>query len=221
MSDPVKGKTDAGRRREEHALRTRERIAGAALRLFLERGYVATTIEAIAAEAGVAPATIYQAFGTKLRVLARVLDATITGDTEPVALLDRDWVAAARRQSDARRRLEAVVRGAAQVAVQTAALKEVLRDAAATDPTVQELIRRDHERRRATQRELVKISVGGDSLKPGMTLDRASDTFFVLVNSSNYGLATELLGWSDHEWQQWLIELLTFQFFGGTSPGEW
>ena len=69
----------------------------AALRLFLERGYVATTIEAIAREAAVAPATVYQAFGTKQAILARVLDQAIAGDAEPAALLDRDWVKQAAR----------------------------------------------------------------------------------------------------------------------------
>ncbi|MCA1783786.1 MAG: TetR/AcrR family transcriptional regulator [Dermatophilaceae bacterium] len=217
MRDPIKGKTEAGRRREQRALQTRARIAEAALRLFGERGYVATTVEAIAADAAVAPATVYQAFGTKQGVLARALDATITGDAQPVALLDREWVAAARRQRDARRRLAAVVRGAAQVAAQTAALKEVMRDAAATDPMVRDLIRDDHERRRETQRALVQIAVGDDALRPGMTCDRAADAFFLLVNSSTYQLTTEVLGWSDHDWQQWLVELLTREFFGGIS----
>ena len=89
MRDPVKGKTAAGRRREERARQTRARVADAALRLFQERGYVATTVEAIASEAGVAPATVYQAFGSKQAVLARALNATIAGDLEPVAMLDR------------------------------------------------------------------------------------------------------------------------------------
>ena len=68
------------------------RVVGAALRLFLERGYAGTTVEAIAAEAHVAPATVYQAFGTKQAILARVLDQAIAGDAEPAGLLDRDWV---------------------------------------------------------------------------------------------------------------------------------
>ncbi len=96
MADPVKGKSEAGRRREEQARQTRARIVDAALGLFCERGYSDTTIEAIAQQAGVAPATVYQAFGTKAAVLARVLDATVAGDADPIALLDRDWVRQAR-----------------------------------------------------------------------------------------------------------------------------
>jgi AcrR family transcriptional regulator len=51
----------------------------AASRLFTERGYVATTVEAIARAAGIAPATVYQGFGTKQAILARVLDQAIAG----------------------------------------------------------------------------------------------------------------------------------------------
>ena len=209
MRDPVKGKTDAGRRREQRAHQTRARIADAALRLFLDRGYVATTVDAIAVEAGVAPATVYQAFGTKHAVLARVLDAAIAGDAAPVRLLDRDWVGAARRHRSAHRRLEAVVQQAAQVAAQTAPLKEVMRDAAATDPRVRELIREDHERRRQTQRALVELVLGDGQIRPGTTVDVAADTFFMHVNSSSYQLAVEVLGWTFDEWQRWLVQVLS------------
>ncbi len=213
MSEVVKGKTEAGRRREQRARRTRARIADAALRLFLDRGYLATTVEAIASQAGVAPATVYQAFGTKQAVLARVLDTTIAGDADSVPLLERAWVAEALRHRSPGRRLAAVVRGAARIAARTAPLKEVVRDAAATDTRARELIGEDHERRRQTQRALVEIAVGNDELRSGTTLDRAAETFFLLVNSSCYELA-ESLGWSEAEWQQWLVEVLTNEILG-------
>src|SRR5438309_11992911 len=130
MAHPVTGKTEAGRRREQRAHETRARIAGAALRLFLDRGYVATTVEAIAAEAGVAPATVYQAFGTKHAVLARALDATIVGDVAPVPLLERDWVQQARKYRSGKRRLAAAVERAAEIAARAAPLQAVMRDAA-------------------------------------------------------------------------------------------
>lgn len=211
MADPVKGKTEAGRRREQKAHHTRARVAAAALRLFLEHGYLATTVEAIAREAGVAPATVYQAFGTKQAVLARALDTTIVGDAAAVALLDRDWVAKAGRQRGPRRRLEAVVRQAARVAARTAPLKRVMRDAAATDTQVRELIREDHRGRLATQQALVELAFGTESPSTSKSNDRALDTFFLLVNSDTYTMATEILGWTDDEWQQWLVEVLTRQ----------
>jgi hypothetical protein len=84
-----------------------------------------------------------------------------------------------------------------------------MRDAAATDPGVLELIREDHRRRRETQRALVGLAIGDARLRPGMTLERAADTFFLLVNSDAYRLATSLLGWSHHQWQRWLVDVIT------------
>ncbi len=215
MREPVKGRTPAGRRREDRARLTRHRIVDAAERLFLERGYQATTVVSIAEAAGVAPATVYQAFGTKQAVLSSLLDRTIAGDDEATPLLERDWVVRARRLSTPQRRLAAVVGRTAGVAARTAPLKQVMRDAAAVEPEVRALIGADHQRRRQTQRGLVEIAVGSDRLRRGLTVDKAAETFFLLVNSDSYLLAVEQLGLSEEEWQRRLVRLLTRELFEG------
>jgi AcrR family transcriptional regulator len=214
MSEPVKGRTEAGRRREERARHRRQRVVDTALRLFLERGYVATTIEAIAREAAVAPATIYQAFGTKQAILARVLDQAIAGDAEPAALLDRDWVKQAARPADPRQRLAMVVRHTSRVAARTAPIKEVMRDAAAGDPAVRQLLHEDDRRRYLTQRALIDQVIGGGSLREGCDLDHAGATFFATVNSHSYQLLAGQLGWSPVDWQRWLTDVLGRELLG-------
>jgi len=185
-----------------------------ALRLFLERGYVATTIEAIAREAAVAPATVYQAFGTKQAILARVLDQAITGDAEPATLLDREWVKQAARPADPRQRLALIVRHTSQVAARTAPIKEVMRDAAASDPAVRQLLHEDDRRRYLTQRALVDQVIGGGSLREGCDLDHAVATFFATVNSHSYQLLAGQLGWSPVDWQRWLTDVLGRELLG-------
>jgi AcrR family transcriptional regulator len=217
MREPVKGRTEAGRRREARARDTRLRVIEAAVRLFVARGYVATTVQAVAEAAGVAPATVYQAFGTKQAILAAALDVTVAGDDAPRAVLDRDWVAKARREQDPRRRLRLVVAGACRIAARTAPIKEVMRDAAATDPRVRDLIREDHDRRRLTQQALVDIAIGDTALRPGMTREQAADTFFVLVSSHNYLLVQDTLEWRLEDWQRWLVGVLTRELFGTTG----
>lgn len=214
MGDPIKGKSEAGRRREERARRTRERIVDAARTLFLEDGYVPTTMEAIARSAGVAPATVYQAFGTKLAILARVLDVTIAGDAAPVGLLERDWVERARVEPDGRRRLTIVVEGAAKVAARTAAIKEVLRDAAATDAGAAELLRQDTARRHATQKVLIDLVLDALAPRPKRARDQAVATFFALVNSDTYRLLVGDLGWSTPKWTRWLVVMLERELLG-------
>jgi len=60
--------------RQLQAQQTRERIAEAARRLFAAGGYRATTMEAIAAEAGVAARTVYSAFGAKREILSAICE---------------------------------------------------------------------------------------------------------------------------------------------------
>jgi len=218
VGEPVKGKTEAGRRREEQARLRRQRVVDAALRLFLERGYVATTIEAIAREAAVAPATVYQAFGSKQAILARILDATIAGDTGPAALLERGWVRQASQDPDPRQRLALVIQHTSGVAARTAPIKEVMRDAAAADPAVRQLLREDDQRRQVTQRTLIDLVIGSDSLRAGCDRDHAAATFFAMVNSHSYQLLSSHLGWSPADWQQWLTGVLTRELFGESQP---
>jgi AcrR family transcriptional regulator len=213
VREPAAGKTEAGRRREARARQTRQRIASAALQLFLERGYVATTIEAIAHQASVAPATVYQAFGTKQAILAAALDTTIAGDHEQVAVLDREWVTRARRQRDPQQQLRLIVTGACEIAARTAPIKEVMRDAAATEPSVRDLVREDHQRRRRTQEALVRLLAEHRPLRPGLDVDHAVDTFFALVNSDTYRLLVGYRGWTPAQWQAWLVDLLERELF--------
>jgi AcrR family transcriptional regulator len=218
MGDPVKGKSDAGRRRELRAQQTRERIIDAAVALFLDRGYTGTTVEQIAREAGVAPATVYQAFGSKRLILARALEVRVAGDAEPVALLDRGWVDQARTEPDAGRRLEIVVEHAAVIAARTAAVKEVLRDAAAIEPDLADLITIDHQRRYRTQQALVAIIAGDGQLRDGTDLEQATATFFALVNSHGYTVLAEQLHWSVSDWQTWLTAVLHRELLGADPP---
>src|SRR5262245_11953732 len=93
-------------KRAEQARATRRRIIGRARQLFLEQGYAATTVDQIAAAAGVAVQTVYFHFGSKRTVLKEVMDVAAVGDYEPVPLLDRPWLREVRDQPDPRRALE-------------------------------------------------------------------------------------------------------------------
>jgi AcrR family transcriptional regulator len=61
--------------RQQQAEATRQRIAEAARTLFARTGYSATSIDQIAAEAGVAVRTVYSAFGSKREILSGICEA--------------------------------------------------------------------------------------------------------------------------------------------------
>ncbi len=74
-------------RRERKKIETRERISTAAFALFAERGYEATTVEAIAERADVAKGTVFNYFPRKRAFLSAIADAwtrRITSELGPV-----------------------------------------------------------------------------------------------------------------------------------------
>ena len=68
-----------------------ELICAAAHSLFSDKGYLATSIEDIAAEAGVARPTIFTAVGPKATILRLVIDQALAGDDAPVPIAQRPW----------------------------------------------------------------------------------------------------------------------------------
>src|SRR6185312_13590736 len=93
--------------RANQARQTRQTIVTAASRLFAREGFGATTIDAIAAEAGVSRKTVFTAVGGKIELLKLAIDWAIAGDDEPVAVEDRPTVSRLLRQRDP----EALLRG--------------------------------------------------------------------------------------------------------------
>src|ERR687893_2961747 len=90
--------------RQRQALHTRRLIVDAARRLFLERGYGVTTMEAIAGEAGVAVSTVYAIFKNK-RAFLREIRSDLLDQART-----REIHEEAPGKEDARPRLEMIAR---------------------------------------------------------------------------------------------------------------
>src|SRR4051795_13330370 len=91
MAEPVKPRRYDSPRRRAQAEATRREILEAAERLFVRDGYAATTMAAIAREAGVALKTVYVAFETKSGVLRALWNLRLRGDQADVPIQDRAW----------------------------------------------------------------------------------------------------------------------------------
>src|SRR5438105_6721918 len=70
--------------------------------LFVEHGYVATTIRDVARAAGVGERTVYGIFPSKADLFRHVLDVATVGNEEPVGVASRPEIQSAFRQSDPR-----------------------------------------------------------------------------------------------------------------------
>ncbi len=134
-------------RREQQARQTRHAILAAAAKLFVSPGYAATPLTAIAAEAGVAVQPVYAAFGSKRQLLSALVDMTIAGDDEPVALPDRPFVAAVRRAHRARQ-TRPLCPPPGQHPARRADVLIALHGAATADPDAAEIWRKNLDDRR-------------------------------------------------------------------------
>ena len=124
--------------RAARVARTEAQLIAAATELFLERGYVATTLVQIALHAGIAPRTVYLRFGTKAALFRRVVDRALVGDAEPIAVLDRPGTQMAMTAKTLPQRIEALVEVAAGIVERAGALFEVAAQAEGVEPEVAE-----------------------------------------------------------------------------------
>src|SRR6266545_3219858 len=95
-------------RRQAQAAQTRQDIIAAALQLFLQQGYAATTMAGIAQAAGVVVETIYRAFGSKAALFKAVVEAAVAGGAARAAVPpeQRPAVRAMIAETDPRRQFE-------------------------------------------------------------------------------------------------------------------
>ncbi|MFC4125595.1 TetR/AcrR family transcriptional regulator [Nocardia rhizosphaerae] len=192
----------------------RARMLAAAKELFIARGYAATTMKAIAEQAGMAVQSLYFTFATKRAILLELLDTEIAGDAEPVATMDRPWFAEAVAAPPVEQ-IGLQVAAAARIHERVAALLEVVRSAAATDSELAEIWRNNIAQRRAVQHRLVAELAAKTSLREGISIERGADIALVLTAPETYGLLVGERGWSAREWREWVTGALTEQLLGG------
>lgn len=189
--------------RQRQALETRRLIVDAARELFLESGYAATTMEAIAGEAGVAVSTVYAIFKNKRAILreirmawheqtrAREINQEASGEPDPERRLE--MVAhASRRQWELGASLVAIYQGAAAAEREAAAeLEGALRG----------------------RRAALDLVVEGmtDALRPGLDVDRAAAILRALCRAEVYRELVDESGWSPDQYESWLVETLKGQ----------
>src|SRR5262245_50628932 len=92
-------------RRQRRALESQERTLDIARALFASRGYAETTMEEIAAEAGIALPTLYATFQSKRGLLSRLLERLVSGQPGAPPLLQTPGARAVLAEPDARRAL--------------------------------------------------------------------------------------------------------------------
>jgi AcrR family transcriptional regulator len=136
MLGPVKRKSTRSydsSRRQQQALENRRAVLEAARERFLRDGYAATTLNDVAADAGVSVQTIYKTFANKAGLLKGLFDVTVAGDDEPVPMVERDVIQDVVNEPDPTRKIGLYIEHLARVMPRTAPIELLARDAAAAD----------------------------------------------------------------------------------------
>jgi len=204
MSDAVKDKPS----RAEKTKLTRRRIIAAAAEKFLDHGYGATTLDQVAARAGVAVQTVYFHFGNKATLLKEALDVAAVGDDEPVALMDRPWLQEMAAEPDPVRVIELWTNGGREIFERVAPLLAVVRGTVGTDPDLAAQWDLNEGQRRSSFRALGVLLADRKALHPGLTVEDAADLAFLISSAENYMVSTGILGWTPERWQRTTATLL-------------
>jgi len=195
-------------RRAEQAAATRAAIIGAAGALFVERGFAATTMAAIAERARVTAKSVYT-LADKAQLLLLAVDRAIAGDDEPVVLLDRPAMRAALAGADGPQVIGAVAGLGARMLLRLYPVYRVFEQAAAADPVLAAHWREYQQRRRADVVRVVDAVRAVTPLRPGLSAERAADILWATLTWHPVALLVEERGWTEDDLAAWLRDVLT------------
>jgi AcrR family transcriptional regulator len=195
----------------------RAAVAGAARTLFLERGYAATTIEAISALSDVPPATVYRLFSSKLGILKELLDVSVAGDDEAIPLPDRPHVRALLAGPDPRQQLSGFAGITRGIMTRTEPLHRILVSAAGSDPGAAALLAEQTRHRQQGQGRIARALARAGALRPELSEHEAADIIHALMSPEVYRLLVADRGWSPERYERWLAQTLAGQLL---PPGD-
>ena len=204
-------RTYEGAARQARTRRTRAAVVEAARSLFVERGYAATTIEAISDRSDTPQATVYRLFSSKLGILKAMLDVSIGGDDEAMAMADRPQVRALFSAGDPKGQLAAFAALLRQVMARVGPVHRILADAARSDQDAASLLAEIARQRHEGQQGIARSLAGSGALRPGLSERDAADIIHALASPEVYGLLVTDRGWTPERYETWLKSILTDQ----------
>ncbi len=192
-------------RRDEDARRTRARIRDAAAELFVQQGYVSTSVRQIADAAGVGVRTVFAVYsGGKAQLFSEALDVALGGDDTLTPLTQRPTTLAALTEQDPTKVLGAIADFSSELYDRAGPLIAAYQGSAGADPDM----RRQAELGLHGATELMH-GIGHDLdarhvLQPGLTSERAGDILLALCSPQTHHLLRSERGWTPAEYRSWL-----------------
>ena len=189
--------------RQRQALATRKLIVDSAISLFLEQGYAATTIEAIAAHAGVAVSTIYSIFTNKRGVLSEIRQKW-HAESEAKSIF-----AEAAAQNDPVYFLDRIAYGTRRQWETSATMMAIYNSAAASDAEAAAELEKALKGRRANLSQFIEQIY--PKLRQDLTLEQTCAVLLALTRTEIYNELVVVAGWSLDDYEAWLAGVLKQQ----------
>ncbi|MEV7692883.1 helix-turn-helix domain-containing protein [Microbacterium sp. NPDC089189] len=193
-------------RREADAAATRGLIVSAAARLFVRDGYGATSMKAIAAEAGVSAPTV-QLHGPKHALLIAAFETAFAGDEGAHSLTERPAIADIMAEPDFETALERYVGFLTEANRRSAAIVRAMMAAADADPAARASYAELESRR---QRDMV-LAAGWFASRgriPAARVPVAADVLGHVTGPDTYLHFTQARGWTHERYAAWVTQQL-------------
>jgi AcrR family transcriptional regulator len=195
----------------------RRAVVEAARTLFVERGYGATTIEAVSDRSDVPPATVYRLFSSKLGILKALLDVSIAGDDEELPVLDRPEVAALFAEPDPEELLAGFARINVAINERSGQIYQVLASAARSEPEAAEILGQYTQQRQQGQGLIARALARAGALRSDLRERDAADIIHVFMSPEVYRLLVIDRRWSRARYESWLENALAQQLLPTTT----
>ncbi len=195
-------------RRQALAEATKIQIAEAARSLFFKRGYVGTTVEEVANEAGVSKESVYAIFGNKQSILAFLLDVAVGGKELPLPVIQQPAPQDIMQDRDQRRQIERIAQVCAEILSRAAPVYEIMHTAANTEPEIQKRVRHLNKERLENMTSFFRQIAAHGPLREGLDEKRVGEIVWALASPELFNLLITELGWSREKYSQWLADIL-------------
>lgn len=208
--------------RAKRALITRRRMVTAAYRQFCAKGYLGTTMAAVAADADVAVQTLYYTFHTKAELLGEALGAAVVGfdswfepPAEPIPMEDLPrmlpWWGEFESAASSTAALKVFVHNGVDVLERVGPLLTAMYGSAG-DPEATAVLALGEERRVGSYRAAIRaIADKEGGLRPGIRTSEATDILVVLFSAELYQALASRRGWSRARCERFLQQVLIGQ----------
>lgn len=200
-SRPGEGPSDTRRYdsplRAKRAAETKAALIAAATERFIAKGWANTGMRDVARDAGVAVETLYSHYSSKRKLLDAVIDEAVVGDDRPVAVAERPEFQVLGRGSRASR-VAAAASITAGIHQRTGPFAKLIREAAATDDEIAEVLRDTRERQRRDVAAGLALILG----RPATEAER--DGAWAILSPEVYLLLVHESGWSSGEYERWV-----------------